>query len=163
MHPLDVVKTRFQVQGFSKDPSKFAADPFKYTSVADCFRKMIRHEGVGSFYKGIVPPILAETPKRALKFVSFEQYKKLLAPEGDAAKITNQGLFFAGAAAGATEAVIVNPFECVKVKMQSDKKKGVEVSSGSREVAASWTAHARCRRAPPHKLLGRLFAKAALV
>lgn len=26
-------------------------------------------------YKGIIPPILAETPKRATKFVCFEQYK----------------------------------------------------------------------------------------
>ncbi|KAK7940434.1 hypothetical protein WMY93_003760 [Mugilogobius chulae] len=30
------------------------------------------------FYKGILPPILAETPKRAVKFFCFEQYKKLL-------------------------------------------------------------------------------------
>lgn len=30
-----------------------------------------------SFYKGILPPILAETPKRATKFFCFEQYKQL--------------------------------------------------------------------------------------
>lgn len=30
-----------------------------------------------SFYKGILPPILAETPKRATKFFTFEQYKKV--------------------------------------------------------------------------------------
>lgn len=30
-----------------------------------------------SFYKGILPPILAETPKRAVKFLTFEQYKDL--------------------------------------------------------------------------------------
>ncbi len=30
-----------------------------------------------SFYKGILPPILAETPKRAVKFFTFEQYKKM--------------------------------------------------------------------------------------
>ena len=30
-----------------------------------------------AIYKGIVPPILAETPKRATKFFTFEQYKKL--------------------------------------------------------------------------------------
>jgi len=30
-----------------------------------------------SFYKGILPPILAETPKRATKFFTFEQYKRI--------------------------------------------------------------------------------------
>src|SRR6218665_180092 len=38
--------------------------------VINCFRAF-------SFYKGILPPILAETPKRATKFFTFEQYKKL--------------------------------------------------------------------------------------
>ena len=69
MHPLDVVKTRLQFQrGFSQS---------NYTSVMDCFRKMIASEGFFSIYKGILPPILAETPKRATKFFTFEQYKHL--------------------------------------------------------------------------------------
>lgn len=38
---------------------------------------MYRSEGLLSYWKGIIPPILAETPKRATKFVCFEQYKKL--------------------------------------------------------------------------------------
>lgn len=38
---------------------------------------MYAHEGVFSYWKGILPPILAETPKRATKFVCFEQYKQL--------------------------------------------------------------------------------------
>lgn len=38
---------------------------------------MYKHEGMFSYWKGILPPILAETPKRATKFVCFEQYKRL--------------------------------------------------------------------------------------
>lgn len=37
---------------------------------------MCRTEGVGALYKGILPPILAETPKRAVKFLTFEQSKR---------------------------------------------------------------------------------------
>lgn len=37
---------------------------------------MYKHEGLFSYWKGILPPILAETPKRATKFVCFEQYKR---------------------------------------------------------------------------------------
>jgi solute carrier family 25 (mitochondrial 2-oxodicarboxylate transporter), member 21 len=88
MHPLDVVKTRLQVQT--------AGQVGNYTSVADCFKKIIKSEGYIfkkqfilnhllkyrfyrflAIYKGILPPILAETPKRATKFFTFEQYKNL--------------------------------------------------------------------------------------
>ena len=37
MHPLDVVKTRFQVQNKNSSTN--------YTSIADCLRKTIRNEG----------------------------------------------------------------------------------------------------------------------
>lgn len=37
---------------------------------------MYQLEGLFSYWKGILPPILAETPKRATKFVCFEQYKR---------------------------------------------------------------------------------------
>ncbi|XP_035292546.1 mitochondrial 2-oxodicarboxylate carrier isoform X1 [Cricetulus griseus] len=67
------------------------------------------------FYKGIIPPILAETPKRAVKFSTFEQYKKLLGYVS-----LSPGLTFAiaGLGSGLTEAVVVNPFEVVKVGLQ---------------------------------------------
>lgn len=38
MHPLDLIKTRFQIQ---RGPD----DPHRYTSLADCFKKMYRNEG----------------------------------------------------------------------------------------------------------------------
>lgn len=64
MHPLDLVKTRLQIQSgkaLKKD------DPKYYTGVFDCLAKMYKQEGLTSYWKGILPPILAETPKRAVK------------------------------------------------------------------------------------------------
>lgn len=49
-----------------------------YNGVFDCFAKIAKQEGILAVYKGIIPPILAETPKRATKFVCFEQYKNVL-------------------------------------------------------------------------------------
>jgi solute carrier family 25 2-oxodicarboxylate transporter 21 len=65
MHPLDLVKTRIQL-GKSH-----------YNSLGDVFQQTYRKEGIRGFYKGIIPPILAETPKRATKFFTFEQYKSM--------------------------------------------------------------------------------------
>lgn len=65
MHPLDLVKTRLQMQ------SSKPGDAGHYNGVFDCIRKMQRTEGFFSLWKGILPPILAETPKRAVKVGTF--------------------------------------------------------------------------------------------
>lgn len=111
MHPLDVVKTRFQIQ-------RGKADPTSYKGLGDCFRTIYHNERIFGFYKGILPPILAETPKRAVKFFTFEQYKKLLG-----VLALPPGLVFAmaGLGSGLTEAVVVNPFEVVKVSLQANR------------------------------------------
>merc|ERR1712168_249652 len=64
MHPLDLIKTRFQLQSnmSSLDSSQ------QYNGVRDCMVKMYRQEGLLSFWKGLIPPVIVETPKRAWKF-----------------------------------------------------------------------------------------------
>lgn len=137
MHPLDLVKTRLQLQTKLRTPLPMAATiahtaaatrpmvvpatataAVYYTGVADCIAKMYRLEGVGALWKGIVPPILAETPKRATKFVCFEQYKRFFLFGSERATPLTYSL--AGFGAGVTEAIIVNPFEVVKVAMQAN-------------------------------------------
>ncbi|XP_017684939.1 PREDICTED: mitochondrial 2-oxodicarboxylate carrier isoform X5 [Lepidothrix coronata] len=111
MHPLDVVKTRFQIQ-------RGKTDPTSYKSLGDCFRTIFQREGLFGFYKGIFPPVLAETPKRAVKFFTFEQYKKLL---GYASLPPGLAFAVAGLGSGLTEAIVVNPFEVVKVSLQANQ------------------------------------------
>ncbi|XP_054894113.1 mitochondrial 2-oxodicarboxylate carrier [Poeciliopsis prolifica] len=119
MHPLDVVKTRFQIQRGSSDPTS-------YKSLRDCFRTIFRKEGILGFYKGILPPILAETPKRAVKFFTFEQYKKVLSLTPLSPGVA---LSVAGLGSGVTEAFIINPFEVVKVSLQANRDSFAEQPS----------------------------------
>ena len=82
MHPLDLMKTRFQLQG-----NAVPGDPGHYKGVTlqshllsmqtpetfqvgDCMVKMYRQEGLRSFWKGIVPPVMVETPKRGWKVLT---------------------------------------------------------------------------------------------
>lgn len=37
-------------------------------------KKMYRNEGVAAFWKGILPPIIMETPKRAVKVCSLKNF-----------------------------------------------------------------------------------------
>ncbi|KAH7967665.1 mitochondrial 2-oxodicarboxylate carrier [Rhipicephalus sanguineus] len=108
-HPLDVVKTRLQMQS--------ADDPNRYKSIADCFRRMARSEGVLSVYKGILPVLVVETPKMALRFVVYEQTKRVVSPH---LSLVPSNLI-AGFLAGAIEGIAVNPFEVVKVRLQTDR------------------------------------------
>ncbi|XP_065158059.1 mitochondrial 2-oxodicarboxylate carrier [Atheta coriaria] len=126
MHPLDLVKTRLQLQGVPRH-QVIKKDMTSYSGIIDCFRKMYVTEGPTSFWKGILPPIIAETPKRAIKFCSFEQYKQFFMFGSPTA--TPLTFSLAGLAAGFTEAVVVNPFEVVKVTMQANKKKSIEAPS----------------------------------
>ncbi|XP_012221910.1 mitochondrial 2-oxodicarboxylate carrier isoform X1 [Linepithema humile] len=115
MHPMDLVKTRFQLQVKTMN-----LDPLYYTGIRDCMTKMYKTEGVRAFWKGILPPIIVETPKRAVKFFTFEQYKQFFLFGSSAP--TPLTFSCAGFFAGVTEAILVNPFEVVKVKLQSNRK-----------------------------------------
>ncbi|CAG9760465.1 unnamed protein product [Ceutorhynchus assimilis] len=122
MHPLDLIKTRLQLQ-----QGKAMNRPEYYSGVLDCIRKMYRNEGFWSYYKGIVPPILAETPKRAVKFFTFEQYKQFFLFGSPTPTPVTFSL--AGLGAGITEAILVNPFEVIKVTLQSNRATGTQVPS----------------------------------
>lgn len=122
MHPMDLVKTRFQLQVKTNK-----VDPLYYTGIGDCMKKMYKNEGLASFWKGILPPILSETPKRAVKFFSFEQYKSLFLFGASAPTPITFSL--AGFFAGMTEGIFVNPFEVIKVQLQSNRRKMTETPS----------------------------------
>ncbi|KAI5294584.1 hypothetical protein KEM52_003680 [Ascosphaera acerosa] len=118
MYPLDVVKTRVQLQ------SGTATGEEAYTGMLDCFRKIIRNEGVSRLYRGISAPILMEAPKRATKFAANDSwgtfYRNLFGMEK-----ANQPLaVLTGATAGATESFVVVPFELVKIRLQDKASAG---------------------------------------
>ena len=79
LHPLDLIKTRFQLQNTTIS----SVQSQHYSGVRDCAAKMYRQEGLLSFWKGILPPILVETPERAWKFFTFEQFQKMFLFGGD--------------------------------------------------------------------------------
>ncbi|XP_063702798.1 mitochondrial 2-oxodicarboxylate carrier [Culicoides brevitarsis] len=130
MHPLDLVKTRLQLQNKNtvvKVAGTAAPQQVYYNGVFDCMKKMIKNEGVFALYKGILPPVLVETPKRAVKFLTFEQYKRFFMFGAD--KPTPLTYSLAGLGAGVTEAILVNPFEMVKVTLQANRATMKEVPS----------------------------------
>lgn len=116
MYPLDglstlyiilVIKTRLQLETTRASHSIFSI-----------IRGIIKNEGVLRLYRGILPPIFVEAPKRATKFAANEQFSRLYK---QIFKVNNPTMGLAlltGVSAGLTEACIVVPFELVKIRLQ---------------------------------------------
>ncbi|PVU87451.1 hypothetical protein BB559_006047 [Furculomyces boomerangus] len=116
MYPLDVVKTRFMLQVGKSEG--------QYKSIADAFRRIIKEEGPRVLYRGIIPPILVEAPKRAIKFAANDQYGRFYLKAFNQDKMTQPLAIFTGVSAGLTEAVIVSTPELLKIRLQAKENAG---------------------------------------
>lgn len=68
--PMDVIKTRMQVQ------SNTSID--RYRGIVDAARRILQEEGVRAFGKGMVARIIWIAPNTALTIALYEEFKKLL-------------------------------------------------------------------------------------
>ncbi|KAI1178293.1 mitochondrial carrier domain-containing protein [Nemania sp. FL0916] len=118
MYPLDVVKSRLQLQ------SGKGTGADGYTGMMDCFQKIVRNEGFSRLYRGIAAPILMEAPKRATKFAANDEWGKVYRNAFGVQKMNQQLSILTGATAGATESLVVVPFELVKLRLQSKESAG---------------------------------------
>lgn len=82
---------------------------------------IIRRETPLGLYKGLGAVIAGIVPKMAIRFMSFEQYKGMMANKATGVT-SSKGIFVAGLLAGTTEAVaVVNPMEVVKIRLQAQQ------------------------------------------
>jgi len=109
LHPVDVAKTRQQLQ-------------ITYSQTMPQIMRTILQEGGGGaggylrMYRGVFSPLMGMMPKSAVWFASNERIKYWIL--GDA-KETGGVRLIAGFFSGWPEALVVTPFECIKVKLQS--------------------------------------------
>ncbi|XP_064071490.1 calcium-binding mitochondrial carrier protein Aralar1 isoform X2 [Vanessa tameamea] len=111
VYPIDLVKTRMQNQRTGSFIGEVA-----YRNSWDCFKKVIRHEGVFGLYRGLVPQLIGVAPEKAIKLTMNDLVRdKLMDKKGN---ITLGGEILAGACAGASQVVFTNPLEIVKIRLQ---------------------------------------------
>lgn len=92
----------------------------------------------GSLYRGILPPIMVEAPKRATKFAANEQYTTLYKKLFGFEKVTQSLSVLTGVSAGITEAFLIVPFELVKVRMQDKSNVSTEVFGVNGKDESIW-------------------------
>ncbi|CAO3649950.1 unnamed protein product [Cunninghamella echinulata] len=81
---------------------------------------IVKNESFWALYKGLGAVVSGIVPKMAIRFSSFELYKQWLADENG--KVSTLAVFFAGLAAGTTEAVmVVSPMDLIKIRLQAQR------------------------------------------
>lgn len=112
-HPLDTIKVRMQLSRRARAPG-VKSRGFIKTGV-----EIVKRETPLGLYKGLGAVVTGIVPKMAIRFTSFEAYKKLLADK-ETGIVSGQATFFSGLAAGVTEAVaVVTPMEVIKIRLQA--------------------------------------------
>lgn len=101
-------------------------------------QQIVRTEGFGRLYRGLVPPLMLEAPKRAVKFAANDFWGTTYRQAFGTDKMTQNLSTLTGMTAGATESVVVVPFELVKIRLQDRVRPLllVEAKASSLTVAA---------------------------
>jgi solute carrier family 25 2-oxodicarboxylate transporter 21 len=111
LHPIDVAKTRQQLQITYRQ------------SVSEIIKTIIQEGGGKSFYgflriyRGVLSPLLGMIPKSAVWLATNERVKYWMI--GKDGKETSGIRLMAGFFSGWPEAVVITPFDTIKVKLQS--------------------------------------------
>ncbi|XP_035709306.1 calcium-binding mitochondrial carrier protein Aralar1 isoform X2 [Folsomia candida] len=110
-YPMDLVKTRMQNQR----PSKLISSKIYSTNV-DCLLKIRHVEGMRGLYRGLAPHVIGSSLGKAFKLSMNDWIRDhFMNRKG---QVPFPAEVFAGACAGLCSAIVVNPLEIIKIRMQ---------------------------------------------
>jgi hypothetical protein len=107
--PVDVTKTRMQLQGNTK----------LYKNFIDCAVQTSRREGVTALWKGLEPALWRQASYGSLRYGLYSPIKDLLAPGVAKSDLPLGYKILAGGLSGTIAQAAANPCDLVKVRMIS--------------------------------------------
>lgn len=114
LHPLDLVKIRFQV---NEGPGIRAADRPDYKSISHAFGSIFRTEGFTGLYKGVTPNVTGAGLSWGLYFLIY-RFTKSRMQDGDAQKALGPYKhFLAASEAGFLTLLLTNPIWVTKTRL----------------------------------------------
>lgn len=113
-HPIDMMKTRIQVQhAFQVDKSR----PL-YKNSWEAFRHILKNESIFAFYQGLTPNILGNTISWGLYFYLYALCKEYLQERNQGRPLTSGSHLVASEFAGIITSTLTNPIWVCKNRMQ---------------------------------------------
>ncbi|CAJ0942427.1 unnamed protein product [Ranitomeya imitator] len=112
--PIDLTKTRLQVQGQAND-AKYKE--IRYRGMLHALVRICREEGLTALYSGIAPAMLRQASYGTIKIGTYQSMKRLFVdrPE-DETLVLN---VFCGVLSGVFSSCIANPTDVLKIRMQA--------------------------------------------
>jgi len=84
VYPIDLVKTRLQNQRTGSYIGELM-----YRNSFDCFKKVVRHEGLVGLYRGLLPQLVGVCPEKAIKLTVNDFVRdKLTSEKGEISLIS---------------------------------------------------------------------------
>ncbi|XP_021341671.1 calcium-binding mitochondrial carrier protein Aralar1-like isoform X1 [Mizuhopecten yessoensis] len=111
VYPIDLVKTRIQNQRTGS-----MVGELMYKNSFDCFKKVLRHEGVLGLYRGLGPQLVGVCPEKAIKLTMNDFMRDNLMDKDGSLPLWAECV--AGGTAGASQVMFTNPLEIVKIRLQ---------------------------------------------
>lgn len=110
-YPTEYIKTQLQLDEKVK----------KYNGIWDCGKKTVQQNGIRGLYRGLPVLVYGSIPKSAVRFGSFELFRREMADEKG--NLSPGARLLCGLGAGISEAILaVTPMETVKVKFIADQR-----------------------------------------
>eukprot|EP00928_Gymnodinium_smaydae_P099560 TRINITY_DN9538_c0_g2_i1.p1 TRINITY_DN9538_c0_g2~~TRINITY_DN9538_c0_g2_i1.p1 ORF type:complete len:295 (-),score=26.23 TRINITY_DN9538_c0_g2_i1:193-1077(-) len=117
--PFDVLKVRMQLQGE-------VGSQREYRNALDAVVKIARSEGPLAFFKGVQPTVVRQLSYGSLRFGLYAEFKSLFGVPLDSSQASPLRKSFAGMASGGLAAVVCNPIDLIKVRMQADGMRPIQ-------------------------------------
>jgi len=111
--PLDVVRTRLQVQHLQQGP--------KYSGLREALSMILKTEGPLGFFKGLGPQVLGFVPSWAIYFTVYDHLKPLIAKATDDKLSSSFVHMLSAVGAGAITNLGTTPFFTVKTRLQTQQ------------------------------------------
>ncbi|XP_067419239.1 kidney mitochondrial carrier protein 1 isoform X1 [Emydura macquarii macquarii] len=112
--PIDLTKTRLQVQGQTND-AKYKE--IRYRGMVHALVRIWREEGLKALYSGIAPAMLRQASYGTIKIGTYQSLKRVLVeqPEDETLVIN----VLCGILSGVISSSIANPTDVLKIRMQA--------------------------------------------
>merc|ERR1711862_703752 len=87
MIPMDTIKTRLVTQASAVSSSHIA-----YKGIVDCGFRMMKEEGIRTFYSGLYPRLFSVVPMMGIQFGVYEFMKKIILERDNHRRLSSQSI-----------------------------------------------------------------------
>jgi solute carrier family 25 citrate transporter 1 len=101
----------------------------KYRGLIGGMTTVVKEQGVGGLYAGVVPTAIRQASSVAVRFMLYAEFKKMLTEKDGT--IQNWKQLIAGGATGIASTLLNNPIDVVKSRLQAQDKGATKLYSGT--------------------------------